>query len=158
MWLQNFRFADKALSPVELLVLSNINEDTISAPGLIDRLREKMHESWEPERGTIYPVLHRLASMNLLERTDPKKLSFRRSNHGTSFLTSLQPETFKTQIEATTTYFQSIAEQLIEVNPPLALVILGEFQDTLLMVAQKLKKLEEKANEEETEWHNIPVN
>jgi len=157
MWLQNFRLENKSLSAVELLVLSSVNEKPVKASSIINQLREKMGNVWEPERGTIYPVLHRLAAMNLLERTNPQKLEFRRSDFGRNFLTSLPASAFQSQMEATITYLTSLSDQFIEINPQLALTMLGDFKQKLREMIEHINNLENKARAEDEDWYDIPI-
>lgn len=157
MWLQNFRFENKALSPVELLVLTIVKDDTVNASTIINQLKEDMQNIWKPERGTIYPVLHRLVNMNLLERTDPHKLEFKRSDFGRNFLTSLPPRAFKSQMEATVMYLTTLSDQIIDINPQLALTILEDFKKELQNTIERVSKLELKAKKENETWFDISV-
>ena len=44
VWLQNFRFENKALSPVELLVLTMVKDDTVNASTIINQLKRSIEQ------------------------------------------------------------------------------------------------------------------
>ncbi|MHA2252557.1 MAG: hypothetical protein ACXAD7_19490 [Candidatus Kariarchaeaceae archaeon] len=155
MWLQRFRIANKTLSPVELLVLASMSDSFTSASNLIDQLKTgKMH--WIPKRGTIYPVLHRLANANLLERTGSKGMEFKRSEIGTNALLSISQEMVH-QVEATTNYLVQIANSLISVDSEEATNFLSSLRKKIKEMLAKVTELEHIAKDESDEWTEISV-
>ncbi|MDH5401752.1 MAG: PadR family transcriptional regulator [Candidatus Heimdallarchaeota archaeon] len=157
MWLQNFKIQDKSLSPVELLVLTALSEEYTEASDILKHLDQQI-DGWYPERGTIYPILHRLTSKKLLEKQEGSKLGFKRSNYGTSFLSSIT-DTFIIQIIATKQYFEMIADGFIKADPIQAIDFLKDFKSQVEKLSYNLSDLIIKAEETKSKdnWHNISI-
>ena len=51
---------------LDLLILSVLEEGPLHGYGVIERLRERSDSAFDLAEGTVYPVLHRLASAGLL--------------------------------------------------------------------------------------------
>ncbi len=89
MWLNNIKLNDKkVLSPVEFLVLANSISDEYQGANTILQNINNQIEHWAGTPGTIYPVLHRLRKLQLLDLDPDKKLSFRTSEKGLHFFIS----------------------------------------------------------------------
>lgn len=51
---------------LDLLILSVLEDGPLHGYGVIERLRERSDSAFDLAEGTVYPVLHRLASAGLL--------------------------------------------------------------------------------------------
>ncbi|RMG30999.1 MAG: PadR family transcriptional regulator [Methanobacteriota archaeon] len=159
MWIGLLKINDKPISSVELIVLVTLS-DTEFTP--ISTLMEQLKEStshWVPERGTIYPVLHRLEKTGLIEKSKIKgKMAVRRTTKGTSFLRARFPE-IGLQLEAVTKYFETIAESSLEIDPIKAKDLLEIAEKAAEKLTLRLRKLKEDADRliEEEGWREIKV-
>lgn len=150
MWLYNIKdIESKALSPVELLVLSHVSDKEPIPPKEIINDLNSLFTHWRADKGTIYPLLHRLESRNLLAKSRDRKLAFQRTTKGSSFLLSSN-ENIVAQIEAMFRYFYNISQNFTQSDPIAAQNYLLEVKqliqqfaedtDALIVTAQQLEK------------------
>ncbi|MHA2504566.1 MAG: helix-turn-helix transcriptional regulator [Candidatus Kariarchaeaceae archaeon] len=146
---------------MELLVLSSIPErDFVEAPTLIHDLDEYLPH-WNPERGTIYPLLHRLTAQKLLEKsTSGKTLKFKRTESATSFLSSLiSSNGLISQFETSVEYLNLLVQAMIGIDPFAAEKLIEKFSqitEGLLLNIEKYKKMTRTAIEDE-KWVQIDI-
>ncbi len=115
IWLKSFHFEGKTLSSIELLTLLQLNETYMEATAIIERISKAMAPYYQPERGTIYPILHRLHKHNLIERAKGRKLMFRLSKLGENFLANIHPMLVE-QIVTFVRFIEIVDKSLIEMN------------------------------------------
>jgi len=159
MWLQNLKLDDrKSLSPIELLVLTTIKSQNFeNATEVISRLNVDL-PTYNAERGTIYPVLKRLEGAHLLERGEGKKMEFRRTPRGTSFLSSISKKILD-QIDASTKYFHLLSTSMVEIDPSMAVDILISFKNKSDDLSAQIEKGIEMARKliREDNWVEVPL-
>jgi len=158
MWLNNIIVESKALSPVEFLVLTRHSDDQfLKSTDLLNDL-SSLFTHWNADKGTVYPILHRLERRGLLERGTGRMMSFRRSRKGKSVLSS-SSETVASQVEVMVEYFLAVTEELVSADPIAAKSLIKSFQLLVEMMHSKLEELDRKADKviSEDDWHEIPV-
>ena len=159
MWMNFFTSDDKPLSPVEMLTLVLVPEESyISASELIALLDKEMGSHWSPGRGTIYPVLRRLVSKHFLVEGESSRKSYIRTPEGSTFIASMV-ETLGNHQRSNFLYFSSILMELIKIDPfgtsqllDRLLVDVNRFKEDL----EKLKKNAEQLDEDEG-WSDISI-
>lgn len=129
MWLNRIRLNKKSLSPVEFLALSVIPEHEIDAKSIISKLNNSFNY-WTAERGTIYPILHRMHALGLLEVTRPGKMKFKRSNLGTNLILN-QVNSIKAQIETNFEFVNILLGNIKEIDPFLFTELKTFYKDQL---------------------------
>lgn len=160
MWLGIIKHNGKVLSPVELITLMEVpNSEVISAKQLMEKI-EMETSYWKPERGTIYPIMHRLTGMGLLKKTktEGNTLGFRRTQEGTAFLRSSFDE-IAIQLEVFVKYFSSVADSAVKIDPIKSLRFIEKMETLADELKVKLAKIKTRAHEivEEDDWHEISI-
>ena len=161
MWLKSFQYNNKTISDVELLVLSCINENAfVEATTLIETLDQNLPH-WSPERGTIYPLLHRLTAQGLLQKDKQgKNLRFRRTDTATTFLSSLlSSDSLLAQFDTTTRYLEILARSMMNVNPFAAESFLNKFEERIKRMGQNISNFQEEVSSriEADDWVEIDI-
>ena len=153
MWLRRIRFSKKSLSSVEFLVLILVPEREIDAKELISNLNKQFHH-WKAERGTIYPILHRLDRYGLLEISEENgKMQFRRTNSGTNLILD-QIDSFKNQIETNFEFVCAILKSIQDDNP----YTFSELKDFYKkQLTKSLEQLEELEESESDQWKEVKL-
>lgn len=159
MWLNNLRINDKkSLSPVEFLVLANcVSGDYLSAQQILAKINNQF-SNWSSTAGTIYPILHRLTDLLLLEKDENSKLSFKISNKGAEFFISTLHE-FEDHFEQTSSFFKSIIQAFITVDPIQSRKLLDSFQMKTDKFKGEIKNMEKEAELKKVEdnWTEVKV-
>lgn len=159
MWLNNLRINDKkSLSPVEFLVLANcVSGDYLSAQQILAKINNQF-SNWSSTAGTIYPILHRLTDLLLLEKDENSKLSFKISNKGAEFFISTLHE-FEDHFELTSSFFKSIIQAFITVDPIQSRKLLDSFQMKTDKFKGEIKNMEKEAELKKVEdnWTEVKV-
>jgi len=158
MWLNNIIIGTKALSPVELLVLTlHSDKEFRKSTDLLDDL-SALFEHWNAEKGTIYPILHRLQKWGLLERSTGRAMAFRRSSKGKGLINS-STDTLSSQIELMLKYFLAITGDIVRSDPIAAKSLISSFNKMIAEVGLSLQKLEGEADVRisEDNWQEIPI-
>ena len=157
MWVNIIRDQEKPLSPVELITVTAIPDHYVEASDVLDALRQTSTH-WQPERGSIYPVLHRMVQRGLLRQAADGRMAFRRTQAGSQFLSSQFPS-LTIQIEAMTQYLGNIASGLIEIDPISAAEFLDDFQTITENLQEKIAVLKTEAEEiaKRDNWHRVKV-
>jgi DNA-binding PadR family transcriptional regulator len=152
MWLNRIRLNKKSLSPVEFLVLSLIPDHEIDAKTLMTRLNNSFNY-WKAERGTIYPILHRMNSIGLIDVSDSGKMMFKRSNLGTHLILT-QISSIKEQIETNFEFVHILLDSMLEIDPFVFKELKSFYKGQLNRFLQQLEKLDEK---ETGDWQEVKV-
>lgn len=159
MWIGLLKINDKPISPVELIVLVTLSDVELMPITALMKQLEESTTHWVPERGTIYPVLHRLEKTGLIEKGKIQgKMAVRRTSKGTSFLRARFPE-IGLQLKAVTKYFETVAESTLEIDPIKAKELLETAEQAANKLTERLKQLMKKADRliEEEGWKEIKV-
>ncbi len=159
MWIGLLRHGGKTVSPVELIALLTVDDtDFTSSTDILANL-DQSTAHWKPERGTVYPVLHRLAEKGLLIKGElDGKLAFKRSEKGTSFLRARFPE-IAMQLEAITKYFETVAEHVISIDPIKSIEFLDMAEKASAALAERISQLKKRAGElvKEQGWREVQL-
>jgi len=159
MWLNNLRINEKkSLSPVEFLVLANcISNDYVPANEILAKINDQF-SNWNSTAGTIYPILHRLTDLSLLEQDENTKLSFKISNKGAEFFISTLHD-FEDHFELTSSFFKSIIQAFINVDPIQSKKLLNNFQAKTDKFKEEIKKMEKEAEikKKEDNWTEVNI-
>lgn len=159
MWLNNIRISEKkALSPVEFLVLANcISEDYQSAPNILHKINNQI-DHWQGTPGTIYPILHRLKDLELMDQDKESKLSFKTSKNGTHFFVSTI-RAFEDHYDSNRSFFVSIIRSFMRVDPILSKKILDKFKEKSLRFLEIINELDDEADriKKEENWSEVDV-
>jgi len=162
MWLKAFKVNEKSLSDLELVVLSTLpSEEFLAATDLMDHLDQEF-PYWNPERGSIYPLLHRLTAQNLLVKDDHqgKKLRFKRSQDATNFLSKMiTSDELLAQFNTTSKYLESLSAALIEINPFATAEFLKKFSERVEQMMIRINDLTQRAESKikEDGWTEVDV-
>jgi DNA-binding PadR family transcriptional regulator len=157
MWLNAFSQKQKVLSPIELLVLATVTKESLSPKEISERLLDSTSE-WRPASGTIYPILHRLAERGLLDKSKGKRINFRRSQIGNTFLTSiLKP--LKVQMEESNQFYLAIVNSILKVQPlPIGLQdFLDEIEVSVAKYLQNIQTIKSEAKNIPDDSYEVPV-
>src|SRR5699024_131015 len=82
---------------MDLLILAVLDEGPLHGYGVIERLRERSNSAFDLAEGTVYPVLHRLASADLLssdwvEVTGRRRRTYQLTDKGRHALPHMKAE------------------------------------------------------------------
>ena len=141
MWLKAFQSGDKLLSESEFWFLTVVKDEFEAPTEIMDRLYQQTM-NWTPKSGTVYPALHRLADVGLLDKNEDNGLKFRRSEHARIFLSSIA-KPLRVQLLETCNYYQVIIENLhgLEFVPARFPEVLDEMSMETAKFMRTLKKL-----------------
>lgn len=159
MWLNNLRITDKkSMSSSEILVLANtVSDDFLEGQEILNNINNQI-PLWGPTAGTIYPILHRLVDLQLLDRHPQDKMLFKISDKGSMFLVSTI-RAFQDNYESTSAFFASILNGFIKVDPIQSIELLQKFQEKAKLFTKKMNTLElqAKQNADENNWTDVSV-
>ena len=155
MWINIIRDKDKPLSAVELLVLTSVPEIPTKATDVMDQMNKKSIH-WIAEKGSVYPILHRLTERGLLNIQD--KMIFSRSAMGSSLLLSSFNE-IMIQFESVISYFQNISENLVETDPLKSRSLLEKLSKSSSRLISDIDKLIIKSDEvvKRDNWKQLTI-
>lgn len=158
IWLKTISYNNRPLSQVELLTLLSVPDDFVSAPTIIDTLEEKMGNYYIPERGTIYPILHRLSADRLIQKDEGRRMRFRLTEHGALFISSIA-ESIDLQFQATVQFYLNIAEKLVDNDAFVSINFLESAKHTISNFNNVIENLLGKAKDRDKDegWVNIPI-
>lgn len=157
MWLKAFESDGKILSESEFWILSLVRDDFESPNAIMDRLTDSTQE-WTPKPGTVYPILHRLTEAHLLDRIEDGSLSFKRSEVGKLFLSSIS-KPLRTQLKETLNYYNNILGNLADFDPIPARYedLLRDLSGSLISFAKKVEDLADVVQVRAEKVHNVSI-
>ncbi|MFV2016414.1 MAG: PadR family transcriptional regulator, partial [Candidatus Heimdallarchaeota archaeon] len=148
---------EKSLTPLELLVLAVIESNESSTPSQVIHRITSAFSNYQPQRGTIYPILHRLAKDEFLEHTEVGKKTFARTKLGSHALL-LSIETLLDSFQHTIEYFKIISDSTVSEDPEGAKDIIKTVQGSILQLHGDLQKLSNDISKKvEDEWYDVPL-
>ncbi len=155
MWINIIRDQDKPLSAVELPVLTSVPEVPTKASEVMDQMNDKSTH-WKAEKGSVYPILHRLTERGLLNIQD--KMIFSRSAIGSSLLLSSFNE-IMIQFESVVSYFHNIAENLVETDPLKSRSLLEKLSSSSTQLISAVDKLIIRSDEvvKRDNWRKLSI-
>jgi DNA-binding PadR family transcriptional regulator len=157
MWINAIQTGKKPLSPIELLALAVISGDNITAQQVSDKLKQ-VTLKWEPAAGTLYPILHRLTSEGLLNKSKDKQICFNRTEKG-NFILSSNLKAIESQLRENLNYYTTIIDALLKVTP----VAMGihEFMDATVKMSQDflntLEQLKKESKSLVDDSYSVPI-
>jgi len=152
MWLKAFQSKGKLLSETEFWVLTLVDNQFEQPSEIMERLMLQTNE-WTPKPGTVYPILHRLAEANLLDKTEEDSLQFRRSKQGDVFLSSIA-KPLRVQVVESCNFYYQILQNLSTIDTPpvrfpeILIQLSGlarNFSEQLVQLAKEVKERQDKA-------------
>jgi DNA-binding PadR family transcriptional regulator len=158
MWLKAFQTEEgKLLSESELWILTLVGDNFESPAMIMDRLLERTRE-WTPKPGTVYPILHRLTDAKLLDKIEDGGLSFKRSNTGRLFLSSIT-KPLRAQLSETLNFYQDILRNLanLEDLPARYDQFLVRLAKRMAKIAKRLSQLGKEVREKADKAHDVPI-
>ncbi len=158
MWNQKIEITkEKSITQLELLVLAVIDpDDTITPSQVIHRIASSF-KNYNPQRGTIYPILHRLTDDEFLKHNQIGKKSFTRTKLGSHALL-LSIETLLESFENIVEYFKIVTESTISEDAEGAKDIVNTLLRNILQLHTDLKKFENTLDKKiKDDWYEVPV-
>jgi len=157
MWLKAFQSDDKLLSESEFWILTVVPDSYVSPSEIMDRLYRQTRD-WTPKPGTIYPILHRLSDVELLDKSEDDGLSFRRSGKARIFLSSIA-KPLRVQVLETCNYYTQILHNLAELDqPPVRYYeILAALSKAAIGFGKESKALSLEVQEKMDQPYDVPI-
>lgn len=158
MWNQKVEITKgKTITQLELLVLAVIESDDSITPSQVIHRIASSFKNYNPQRGTIYPILHRLTDDEFLELNEEGKKSFSRTKLGSHALL-LSIETILESFENIVEYFKIITETTISEDAEGAKDIVNTLMRNILQLHKDLQKFENTLDKKiKDEWYEVPV-
>lgn len=149
----------KPLSQVEMLTLAiTPSDDYTRAADLVKLIDEKMGSHYDAQRGTLYPILHRLSARGLLELdSDGKSKKVIRTDKGNDLILSISNSLIN-KLRSSFLYMNIVLDQIIELDSFEAIDLIEHFITELDLFKSMLDEKYSQAKADEKDWSDIPVN